>query len=102
MKQIIRKLGIALPLIVGAILFGCWNNGDIVSDEQDESAPRPLVANKPATLIPSARNSPIVVFTIDDGMLSTYTGGFPVFQEFGYPATAFIPTQRVMQNNPGR
>lgn len=41
------------------------------------------------------RTSPIICFTFDDGHLSAYQNGYPIFLEYGYPATTFINSGRV-------
>lgn len=36
------------------------------------------------------RNKPIICFTFDDGHLNAFQQGYPLFLEYGYPATSFI------------
>lgn len=40
--------------------------------------------------ISQERNKPIICFTFDDGHLSAYKNGLPLFQRFDYEATTFL------------
>ena len=38
----------------------------------------------------TAQNGPIVSFTYDDGFAGWYDIGFPLFQQYGFPAVLYI------------
>ena len=43
---------------------------------------------------------PLAVITFDDGYLDFYQEAFPILNEFGLPATVFLPTDFIGQNKP--
>ena len=43
---------------------------------------------------------PLAVITFDDGYLDFYEEAFPILNEFGLPATVFLPTEFVGKNKP--
>ena len=43
---------------------------------------------------------PLAVITFDDGYLDFYEEAFPILNEFGFPATVFLPTDCIGQTKP--